>query len=299
MSAVCAGGAPLGSMPANFGYEVDEARGVDTAVRVLEGPLSFLDTSNRYAGGDSERRIGAALRRVGGLPEGFVLATKADRDDHDDFSGAQVRRSFEQSLERLGVDRIQLLHLHDPEHVGFEQAMAPHGAVAELVRLRDEGLVDHLGVAGGPVDLLTRFVDEGVFDAVLTHNRFTLVDRSADALVDRAHAAGVAVLNAAVLGGGLLAGGTGATTRYAYREADPRTLEAVRSIEAACTAAGVPLAALALQFSVRDPRITSTVVGFSRPERVDEVVARATVAIPDHLWALVDRVLPPTDTWLF
>lgn len=156
VSAVCAGGGPLGSMPENFGYDVPTRRGIDTVARVLAGPITFLDTANGYSGGESERRVGAALAAAGGVPDGFVLATKVDRDASGDYSGARVRRSLEESLERLGLPRVPLLYLHDPEHITFEDGIATGGPVEELLRIRDEGLAEHLGVAGGPVELMER-----------------------------------------------------------------------------------------------------------------------------------------------
>lgn len=299
VSAVCAGGGPLGSMPGNFGYDVPVERAIATVRRVLDGPITFLDTSNGYSGGESERRIGAALAQAGGVPDGFVLATKVDPDASGDYSGARVRRSIEESLERLGLSRVPLLYLHDPEQISFDAGMAPDGPVAELLRIRDEGLAGHLGVAGGPVDLMERYVRTGAFEVLITHNRFTLVDRSADALLDAAAVAGVAVVNAAAHGGGILAKGSAATTRYAYREAHPEVLAAVRAMEAACARHGVPLAAAALQFSLRDERISSTIVGFSRPERVEECVAQAALEIPEALWPELDALVPSREHRLY
>jgi D-threo-aldose 1-dehydrogenase len=299
VSAVCAGGGPLGSMPGNFGYDVPAQRGIDTVLRVLAGPITFLDTSNDYSGGESERRIGAALAQAGGVPEGFVLATKVDRDASGDFSGARVRRSLEESLQRLGLDRVPLLYLHDPEHISFEAGMAAGGPVEELLRIRDEGLAEHLGVAGGPVALMERYVRTGAFEALITHNRWTLLDRSADALLDAAVEQGVAVVNAAVYGGGILATGSAGSTRYAYREAHPEVLDAVGAMERACARYDVPLAAAAMQFSIRDERVASTIVGFSRPERVDECVAHARHAIPDELWPELDALVPGSERWLY
>jgi D-threo-aldose 1-dehydrogenase len=298
VSAVCAGGGPLGSMPDNFGYHVPAQRGIDTVTRVLRSPISFLDTSNNYSDGESERRIGAAVTAAGGLPAGFVLATKVDRDENGDFSGARVRRSLEESLARLGMDQVPLLYLHDPENITFEQGMAPGGPVEELARIRDEGLARYLGVAGGPVGLLRDYVGTGVFDAVLTHNRYTLVDRSAGPLLESASAAGVAVVNAAIYGGGILATGTARSGKYGYRAAAPAVLSSVAAIEKACAAAGVPLPAAALRFSMRDPRIASTVIGISRPERVDECLSHVTWDIPDELWAEIDRHVPAPGYWL-
>ena len=100
------------------------------------------------------------------------------------------------------LDRVDLLHFHDPERIAFEQAIAAGGAVEELVRIRDEGLAGHLGVAGGPASLMGRYLATGVFEVLLTHNRWTLADRSADAVITQAHDAGYGVINGAPFGGG-------------------------------------------------------------------------------------------------
>jgi D-threo-aldose 1-dehydrogenase len=295
---ICVGGAPLGSMPENFGYEVSAERGIETVLRVLQGPVNFLDTSAGYSNGESERRIGAALARAGGLPPGFVLATKVDPDwDTGDYSGEQVRRSAHESLERLGIERFQLLFLHDPEEIAFEAAMAPDGPVAALVALRDEGLVDHLGVAGGPVELMARYLRTGVFEALITHNRWTLVDRSAGDLLDEAASLGVGVVNAAPFGGGILAKGPGTFSSYCYQPAPDEVLGRVRRMEALCAEHGVPLAAVALQHSLREPRIASTIVGMSRPERVDETLRLASLPIPDALWEALEPLAAPPELW--
>jgi D-threo-aldose 1-dehydrogenase len=300
VSAIGAGGSPLGSVPANFGRDVEPNEGVATVRRILAGPITFLDTSNGYSGGESERRIGAALTEAGGLPDGFVLATKVDPGEDGSFGAARVRQSFEESLQRLGLDRIQLLFLHDPEYaVTFDEAMGPQGAVPELVRLKDEGLAGAIGVAGGDIALMRRFVETGDFDVLLTHSRYSLVDRSADETITRAQERGVAVVNAAVLGGGILAVGTSRSTRYAYREASQNTLTAIAAIEGVCRAHDVPLAAAAMQFSRRDERVSSTLVGFSRPERVDETVRLAQWPIPDELWSEVERHVPAPDNWVW
>jgi D-threo-aldose 1-dehydrogenase len=300
VSAIGAGGGPLGSMPENFGRDVVADEGVATVRRILAGPITFLDTSNGYSGGESERRIGKALAEAGGLPAGFVLATKVDPGADGSFGAARVRQSLEESLLRLGLDRIQLLFLHDPEFATtFEEAMAPQGAVPELVRLKEEGLAGVIGVAGGEIAMMRRFVETGAFDVLLTHSRYSLVDRSADETIATARERGVAVVNAAVLGGGILAVGTARSTRYGYREASLDTLTAIAAIEGVCLRHGVPLAAAAMQFSLRDERINSTLVGFSRQERVDETIRLAEWPIPDELWSDVERHVPASGNWLW
>src|SRR5260370_37191927 len=112
---ICIGSAPLGSMPETFAYEVPEERALATIRAFFAGPFNFLDTAASYGDGESERRIGIVLRDSGGLPPGFVLATKADRDMQTGiFTGAQIRRSVERSLRLLGLAQLQPVYLHDP-----------------------------------------------------------------------------------------------------------------------------------------------------------------------------------------
>ena len=128
------------------------------------------------------------------------------------------------------------------------------------------------------------------FAAVETHNRYTLLNRSASPLLDVAAARGVAVANAAPYGSGMLAKGPDAYARYAYQDAPSVLIERARRLGAICQDAGVPLAAAALQFSLRDPRVTTTVVGMTRPERVAQTLALASHPIPDVLWPRLDEV---------
>jgi D-threo-aldose 1-dehydrogenase len=296
---LCFGTSPLANLPGLYGYDVDEARAVATVRAALESPVRFLDTSNGYGlHGEAELRVGAALRQVGGLPTDYLLATKVDPlHGSDDFSGERVRQSYRESLERLGLDRVALLHLHDPERIGYDASMAPGGPVEALRELKASGQVDFLGVAGGTLSVLQALVDTGVFDVVLTHNRYTLLDRSAEALIESAHARGLGVLNAAPYGGGMLAKGPRVTSRYAYRESGDAQAAASRMQEA-CARHGVPLAAAALQFSMRDARIASTVVGVSSPERIAQTLALSAHPIPAELWDELNDLTPARSSWI-
>lgn len=289
---LCIGCAPLGNMPETFAYSVGEEQALATIRAIFASPINFVDTAASYGDGESERRIGIVLRERGGLPSGFVLASKADRDLHTgEFSGVQMRRSVERSLRLLGVEQIQLLYLHDPEHISFEQAMAPGGPVEALQRCQQEGLIAHLGVAGGPIDLMTHFVETDLFQVAISHNRYTLLNTEADAFWDTCARHGVAAVNAAPYGSGILAKGPDAYPRYMYEKAPEQMLERARKLQSICQRYNVPLAAAALQFSLRDPRIASTIVGITHPERLAQTIALAQQTLPEQLWSDLQGVM--------
>lgn len=281
------------------------ARGDDPAAvlaAVFEGAtaplLRVIDTSNEYSGGLSEQLIGDAIRAYGGVPEGVTIVTKLDRDPATGrFSGDRMRRSLEESRTRLGMDVISLLHLHDPESMSYAEAFAAGGAVEALVRMKAEGSAERIGISGGPARMLERYVETGLFDAVITHNRFTLVDRSADRLLDLAFAAGVTVFNAAPYGSAPLAKWPAPVTSYAYRPAAPAMIAAIDAMGRAAEEAGVPLPAAALQFSMRDPRVSSTVVGINSSAQLARTITLATQPIPDELWAQLESLRPRPEFW--
>ncbi len=296
VGALCVGCAPLGDMPEAFTYSVGEERAFETIRTILDGPITFLDTAASYGDGESERRLGVVLRERGDLPAGFVLATKADRNlQTGDFSGDQIRRSVERSLRLLGLDHLQLVYLHDPEFSSFEAVMARGGPVDVLRRFRDEGVIEHVGVAGGPIELMMKYVATGEFEVAISHNRFTLLNTAAAPFWDACARHGVAAVNAAPYGGGMLAQGPDVYARYAYEQADPAVLRRARAIQRICTKYGVPLAAAALQFSLRDSRVTSTIVGMGAPQLVAETVDLALAPLPAELWDELATIPPDMD----
>lgn len=279
---LCFGTSALGDMPLTYGYAVDEARARATFNAIFDGPVNFLDTSRNYGFGVSEMRIGQALAERGGLPQGFVLATKLDRNmETNRFDAARARQSLEESLEALGVERIQMLHLHDPEYAhDLSEVTRDGGAMDELFKIREEGLADAVGLAMGRLGLMEPLLAAYPFDALISHNRFTLLNRSADAMFDAAHARGIAIFNAAPFAGGILAKGSMQTQRITYQEADARGLDRVRRVEGLCATHNIPPGAAALQFSMQDARITTTIVGVSKPERVQQTLDWAATSIP-------------------
>lgn len=286
VSPICFGTTSLSSMPDTYGYEVDEERARATVRAIFDSQVNFLDTARIYGFGRSEERIGDVIRERGGLPAGFVVSTKLDRDPETNrFDGTQARRSLEASLRVLGLERVQLLNLHDPEHAdSLTEVSGPSGALSELFKMKEEGLAEFVGLAAGNVDTMMPLLRDWEFDALITHNRYTLVNRNADEMIDFAVSKGITVLNAAPYAGGVLAKGSSAFPRYVYQEVSSETLDPVRRVEEVCARHGVPPGAAALQFSTKDARITSTICGVSRPERVRQTLEWAESQIPASLW---------------
>ncbi len=289
---LCFGASGLGNMPDTYGYEVDDARARKTLQAIFDGPVNFLDTANNYGFGRSEQRIGDAIRERGGLPMGFVLSTKIDRDmETGRLDASRVRQSLEESLTRLGIDNIPMLHLHDPEHArDLKEITADGGALDELFKIKEEGIAQSVGLAMGKIDVMFPILQERPFDVLISHNRYTVLNRSAINMFDHAIGRNIAVLNAAPFAGGVLAKGSSVMPRITYQLADEKTLAPVRAIETICTENGVAPGAVALQFSMKSQKVTSTVVGITKPERINETLAWANADIPQAVWDEIEAL---------
>jgi D-threo-aldose 1-dehydrogenase len=269
----------------------EERAAVDVAIDLLTSRHGFVDTSNNYAGGRSEAVLGIALRELG--MDGSRVISKVDQDPETGvFDRDRVLRSFEETTARLGVDRLPLLHLHDPYSVSFEDTISIGGAVQGLIELRSAGVVDAIGVAAAPVPLMAKYVETGVFDAVLIHNRFTLVDSSAETVFADAKARGMAVFNAAPFGSGLLVKGPHAGAQYAYRPATEELLAWTERLQLLCAEHGTSMAAAALHYSLLSPLVDSTVVGVSSPHRREQLDELVQAEVPDGLWDAVEGLGP-------
>ncbi|HWH26436.1 MAG TPA: aldo/keto reductase [Pseudolysinimonas sp.] len=291
LAAVTLGASPLGKKP---------ELGDDLADALLSSPFRQIDTSNNYGKGRSETLLGEAIARRGGLPLGTVIFSKVDSDPETGaFTADRVVRSFDETRERLGLDTLPLLHFHDPYDLTVSEAMAPGGPVEALIGLRDQGVVGAIGIAAGQSSLMEEYVRTDAFDAVLNHNRWTLVDRSADTLWNLATERGMAVFNAAPFGGGIIAGSTTRGAKYAYTEASNELLSYIERMRVVASEWKVDLAAAALQFSLAEPRIHSTVVGMSSPARVEALPDLVEADIPAEFWqalgALGTPPASPTD----
>ncbi|MEM9574152.1 MAG: aldo/keto reductase [Pseudomonadota bacterium] len=294
---LCFGTSVLGDMPDTYGYAVDEERARATIHAIFDGPANCIDTSRNYGLGRSEERIGAVIRERGGLPDGFVISTKLDRDNKTDRLDAdRARRSLEESLEALSLDRVQILHLHDPEHAAdLSEITRSGGALDALFKFKEEGLADAVGLAMGTIDLMFPLVRERPFDVLISHNRYTLLNRQADEMFDYAHEAGIAIFNAAPYAGGVLAKGSAVMPKVTYQDATEESLAPVRMVEQVCAEHNLAPGAAALQFSMDDPRITSTIVGVSKSERVHQTIDWANRSISEAARAQLAGLSYSTD----
>jgi D-threo-aldose 1-dehydrogenase len=250
-----------------------------------------VDTSNEYANDRSELRLGEAIARAGGLRDGKLIYSKADRSRADGvFDGDRVRQSLDESLERLGLDSLPIYHLHDPYTITFEEAMAPGGAVPALIALRESGVIGAIGIASGTMSQVHEYVATGVFDAVLSHNRFTLVDRMAQPTYELARSLGMTVFNAAPFGGGTLANGSAS---YGYHTPPADFAAHLDRVRALAVEHDVPLAAAALRFSLDSDLVDTTVVGIPSLERLSALDELLETPVPAEFFAAVEALGPP------
>jgi D-threo-aldose 1-dehydrogenase len=283
---ICFGTSPLGDMPDTYGYEVSEDRAIKTIETIIKSPINFVDTSRNYGMGRSEERLGLAIKKSSQNLDDFIISSKLDRDMiTNKFDYAQARKSFEESLTALGVQSIPIMHLHDPEYASnLDDITSKGGALDFLFSLKDEGLVKAVGLAMGKLEIMEPILKEHPFDALISHNRFSLLNRQANKMFNYAFENGISIFNAAPYAGGILAKGSTQTNRLVYQEVSDEKLTPVRKVEKICLDYNIPLGAAALQFSLNDKRITSTIIGISKPERVQETINWASFSIPQEAW---------------
>lgn len=265
--------------------------GAELADALLVSPIGNIDTSNMYAEGQSEELLGAAVARAGGIPNTKLIYSKADRDLATGvFDGDRVRRSLEESLTRLGMDSLPLYQFHDPYTVTLDEAMAPGGGVPALLALRDEGVIGAIGIASGTMAQVHEYLATGVFDVVLSHNRLTLLDRTAEPTFRLARELGMTVFNAAPFGGGTLANGA---NTYGYREMPADFAAHLERVRGLASDWSVDLAAAALHFSMRNPLVDTTVVGVTSVARLDALPQLIDAEVPDEFFDAIEKLGPP------
>ena len=273
----------------------------------IDRGIRFFDVAPLYGGGIAEERLGRALAS---LPrEQYTLCTKTGvtraygttampphatrRRQFDvwDYSSRGTRESVERSLARLGAARLDVVHLHDVEH-HLDACLVAH---AELVRLRDEGLVGAIGIGSNFAAPVLALLDRAPFDTFLLAGCYTLLDQSGAALLDEAHARGMRVIGAGVFNSGVLATWPQPTPTFGYSPADAAVVARTARIAEVCARHGVPLAAAALQFAASHPAIGTVLIGPRSVTELDVNLAAWTTDIPAALWAdlAAARIIEP------
>lgn len=306
----------LGLGGASIGGLFDPVTDADAALVVEHAwrlGVRYFDVAPLYGYGAAERRMGSVLAA---LPrDDFVLSTKVGRlvrplaalrpgDDLDhqaigdrddayyagvgdrrivfDYSADGVRRSVEASLERLGLERIDILYIHDPDRHWRE---ALDGAYPALDRLRSEGLVGAIGAGMNQWQMLARFASETDLDVLLLANRYTLLDPGAlPELLPRCLERGIAVLVAGVMNSGLMVD-PGRGGHFDYGPPPDGMVARARQISAVCERHGVPVRAAAIQFPLAHPAVTGLIAGVRTPAHLDDYPASLRLQIPAALWA--------------
>jgi D-threo-aldose 1-dehydrogenase len=290
------GTAPLGGL-----YQpVTDEDAHATVAQAWDDGIRFFDTAPQYGNGLSERRLGAFLKtkprdeyvtatKVGRLlriperPEGddaYYKGTPPERPVFD-FSYDGVMRAFEESLARLSLDRIDILHIHDPDQ-HYDAALA--GAYKALDRLRGEGAITAVGAGMNQSEMLTRFAREGRFDCFLLAGRYTLLEqRALDEFLPLCLEKQIGVFIGGVYNSGILAG-SGIGAKFNYEDAPTSLVQKAEQLAGVCERHGVPLKAAAIQFPLRHPAVTAVLIGPRNESELADSHNMIKFPIPKTLW---------------
>jgi len=283
------GASPLGSV---F-RDIDEAEGIRTVHEALDLGINLIDVSPYYGLTKAETVLGKALKSV--PRDRYILSTKAGRYGADvfDFSAERIIRSAEESMRRLQIDYIDILHLHDIEFGDLNQVVEE--SIPVLQKLKEQGKIRFYGITGLPLAIYPKVIDRVHVDAVISYCHYSLNDTSLERLLPYFEEKGTGVINASPLSMGLL------SLRGApdWHPADQEIRECCRRAARYCAERGEDIAKLALQFSVRNERIPTTLTGTANPENIRKNVKWIEEPIDEQLLREVQDILQPimNKTW--
>ena len=271
--------------------EIDEAL---RSVRVaLDLGMNFIDTSPFYGRGTSEVLLGFALR---GVPrDSYILGTKLGRYDldHFDFSAKRVVESVDVSLQRLGVQHVDIVLCHDIEFVEMGQIVDE--TLPALRKLRQQGKVRYIGISGYPMKIFKYVLDRADLDVILSYNHYTLQNTMLADLVPYLKSKGTGIMNAAPFSARLLTN----APLPAWHKATPLVRQTVRQAADHCAARGTDIAKLALQFSIAHPDISTCIVGSANPQNIQKWAQWAQDPIDQQLLNEVLAILRPIHNWFY
>jgi L-galactose dehydrogenase len=264
------------------------------SVRVaLDSGMNFIDTSPFYGRGMSEVLLGVALRGVS--RDSYILGTKLGRysGTHFDFSARRVVESVDVSLERMGVDHLDIVLCHDIEFVNMQQIVDE--TLPALRKIQQQGKVRYVGVSGYPMKMFKFILDRTGLDVILSYNHYTLQNTMLADLVPYLKQKGVGIMNAAPFSARLL---TNATLPK-WHKATPLVRETARKAAEHCQGRGTDIAKLALQYSIRHPDMATCVVGSANPENVKKWAQWAAEPMDEQLLEETLEILRPIHNWFY
>lgn len=274
----------------------DEKSAISAVAAFLEAGPAVIDTSPMYGGTGVETAIGKAIRASGRAPGEYVLMTKAGRlNEGSDYSSDAIRANVMASLERLGVDRLDIVSVHDA--MGrFDEVMGPGGALAGLRELQAEGLVRFIGIACNKPEANAEFMETGEFDVAVVAGAWSLINQKMlERVAPAAERYDIGILSATPLERGLLVAGVPESREHpSNRVFDEATLAHVTKIQALCGLWDVPLVAVALQWLTRHPLVASAVPGARNLSEAESNIASANLSIPEGFW---DELAPLIQHW--
>ncbi len=279
------------------GGDLSDDAAIATVHRALDVGITYLDTAPLY--GESERCIGLALRDHPRASELFIATKIGLLPGHlPDYSYAGVMRNIETSLERFGQPMLHLAQIHEIQDEHWEQVWSPDGAVAALQKAKEQHLIGHIGITGSDPRAVARAIETDVFETVLIWRTFHLLDQTiAAATLELAAERSMGVIVGTPFAGSILATGAqtgplpGEAPQFMYQDAPTEMVARVRAIEAVCARYQVPLRAAALQFILRDDRVSTIIPGAFSPAHVYDLLAAVTTDIPAACW---DELAPLT-----
>lgn len=280
------------SLGAEF-RKIDLNEAVKSVHVALDQGMNFIDTSPYYGRGLSESLLGFALD---GIPrDSYYLGTKLGRyaPSHFDFSAKRVRESVDISLERMRTDYLDIILCHDIEFVDMQQIWDE--TIPELYRLKEAGKVKHIGVSGYPMKIFREAAAHTDIDLILSYNHYTLQNTMLEDLVDEMHAKQIGIMNAAPFSARLL---TNAPLPEWHKATDS-VREICKQAAQHCTAAGVDIAKLALQFSIANENMTTCITGSANPGRVAQWCEWLQEPLDHQLVKEVQDILAPIHNWFY
>ncbi len=280
------GTAPIG----NLYSDLDDEEALETVRRSYENGIRFFDTAPLYGAGEAERRLGEALR---GIPrDNVVIQTKIgrilrpDRSIYFDYSRDGVMKSIEASLERLGMDRVDIVLVHDPDFVNeeFHNQQALDEAFPALVDLREQGVIGAVGAGMNQWEMEWEFARKIDVNCFLLAGRYTLLEQTALNFLDWCTVNDVSIFLGGVYNSGILATGPVSGAKYDYEDAPEDILAKAGRLQQITTGHGVPLHVAALHFAGAHPAIASLVIGSATAAEADDNRAIWDVDVPAAMW---------------